>query len=270
MTKIQKLKTISLLVIFILFLAVVPVFSQEIKAGEQFSASVFLNSEQESINAVEGKIVFPADILDLKEIRDGNSIINFWVEEPKNSGNEIIFSGIIPGGYQETNGLIFSAIFEAKKDGASVIEVKDAKILLNDGKGTLTKTAQIFVSKNAIPKIEDRDSPEDFKPEIAQNIGMFNGQWFLVFATQDKNFGIDHYEVKENGNWIIAESPYVLKDQKLRSFIYVKAIDKLGNERIAVLRPKNFLTLYKNYLIWSIIILGIIILYIIRKILWRK
>jgi hypothetical protein len=37
--------------------------------------------------------------------------------------------------------------------------------------------------------------------------------------------------------WIITESPYVLVDQTLNSTIRVKAIDKAGNETIAVLVP---------------------------------
>ena len=37
--------------------------------------------------------------------------------------------------------------------------------------------------------------------------------------------------------WVEAESPYVLKDQSLNSTIRVKAIDKAGNETIAVLVP---------------------------------
>jgi len=290
MTKIQKLKTIAFLAIFMLFFAIqtsaaeirVDSKSQEIKTGEQFSASVFLNTEGESINAVEGKILFPADLLDLKEIRDGNSIINFWVEKPKVTGNQIIFSGIIPGGYQDAKSFLFSVIFQAKTIGNSAIEISDAQVLLNDGKGTLAKTAifnfQFSISKEAsnfegqAPNpIEDIESPEDFKPEISQNIGMFDGQWFLVFATQDKGAGIDHYEILETGNkrqeargWITAESPYVLKDQKLKSYIYVKAVDKAGNEKIETFLPKYPPRWYGQPLIWSIIILGIIIAYLIR------
>ncbi len=53
--------------------------TKEIGVGSQFEVGFFLNTEGEDINAVEGKIIFPKTLLELKEIKDGNSIINFWI-----------------------------------------------------------------------------------------------------------------------------------------------------------------------------------------------
>ena len=123
----------------------------EIEVSQQFKADLFLDTENESINAVESRIVFPEELLEVKEIRDGNSIINFWVERPKATGNQIIFSGIIPGGYQETRGFLLSVVFQAKAEGEGAMEIRDAKVLLNDGKGTPTNVKisnfQFSVSK---------------------------------------------------------------------------------------------------------------------------
>jgi len=257
---------------------------QEIGIGQQFQINLVLDTEDEEINAVEGKIVFQADLLELKEIRDGNSIINFWIDPVRNcvsNGVErpdsICFSGIIPGGYLG-EGFIFSAIFQAKKEGAGIIEIQDAKALQNDGKGTPANTKifnfQFSISKNIsgpefnAPK--DTDPPEEFKPEIARDETLFDGKWFLVFATQDKGTGIDYYEVCEGSKkkCVSAESPYVLKDQKLKSYIYVKAVDKAGNERMAILPPQNPLKWYENYFILGIIIL--IVLGYASRILWPR
>ena len=146
MTKIPKLKTALILAILYFIFFSVPVFAaeisfdaktREVSVGEQFEASIFLNTEGEYINAVEGKVIFPENLLELKEIRDGNSIVNFWIERPKiKSDNQITFSGIIPGGYIGKKGLIFSAIFQSKNEGKGTIEIREAKTLLNDGKGT--------------------------------------------------------------------------------------------------------------------------------------
>jgi hypothetical protein len=38
-----------------------------------------------------------------------------------------------------------------------------------------------------------------------------------------------------------AESPYVLEDQSLRSYVVVKAVDKAGNERVEILYPRRIL-----------------------------
>jgi len=258
---------------------------QEISIGQRFPLDLILNTEDEEINAVEGKIGFPENLLELKEIRDGNSIINFWVEKPRiGSNNQVIFSGITPGGYVGENGLIFSVIFQAKNEGGGVIEISDAKTLLNDGKGTPAQlkisnfqfliSKQISTPQTPILEIKDTEPPEDFKPEIAQNPEMFDGKYFLVFATQDKGSGIDYYALREtrrktiiretDAKWIVAESPYVLKDQKLRSYIYVKAVDKAGNERIAMVEPRYPIRWYEIWWVWVIIII------IVAYIIWRK
>jgi len=257
---------------------------KEIAINQQFQVDIFLNTENEAINAIEGKVVFPEKFLELKEIRDGNSIINFWIERPQAVNGEIIFSGIIPGGYLNKEGLIFSLVFQSIQEGRGQIEIRDIKTLINDGQGTETKTTtsdlQFVISKKApisppiVIEIEDTDLPETFEPAVASDPTMFEGKYFLVFATQDKGSGIDHYEVQENrkqkiedGNWEVAQSPYVLKDQELKSFAYVKAVDKKGNERIVSLSPRHPLKWYKVWWIWVIIILAIIFLYFIRRFL---
>lgn len=269
--------------------------TQEIRLDDQFEVGLFLNTEGEDINAIEGKIVFPTEILELKEIKDGNSIINFWIERPSipksyilNSKSYLPYSGIIPGGYQEAKGFLFSVVFRAEKEGEGVISFGPSQALLNDGKGTPAKLVikdlgfrildlgDLDSKSYILTPPKDIDPPEIFKPEIAQNSEMFDGKWFLVFATQDKKLGIDRYEVLETrykrqatrkNGWVKAESPYVLKDQKLQSYIYIKAIDRVGNERIAVVAPRYPLRWYEQPLIWGIIILLIaVIVYAI----WRK
>jgi len=265
------------------------------QVDKNFEVTLFVNTEQENINAFEGKIIFPNDLLDLKEIRDGNTIVNFWVERPhKEQGTgdkkqgEIAFSGITPGGYEGEKGLLFSAVFRALREGDGVLEVKDVKALLNDGKGTPARLSlspfKFIVSKEdplvpglLIPAPEDIEPPESFKPEIARDSTIFDGKWFLVFATQDKASGVDHYEIletrsgivgtwiKRQGTWMKAESPYVLQDQNLRSWIYVKALDKTGNERIAVVKPRYPLKWYERWEIWIIIVLGLVIAYAVYK-----
>jgi len=314
--------------LFSVFFVLSPLISQaaelklsspnELSVGQQFQVDVILNTEGEQINAIEGKIVFPDELLEVKEIRDGNSIVNFWIERPKaetrkdtntntnlhesvrvdscgetnNSCGFVYFSGIMPGGYNGSQGLILSTIFLAKKEGSGLIEIQKAKTLLNDGKGTEAevriKNLEFRISKSSasqIPnskfQIPDTEPPEDFKPEVAQNPEMFEGKYFLVFATQDKGSGIAGYFVHETTRkkdatridtkrWVEAESPYVLKDQKLKSFIYVKAVDKAGNERIVIVPPKYPLKWYEKGEIWGIIVVAIVIIWLILLIFRKR
>ena len=310
--KVLRRFSVILALLFSVGFAIMPILSfaaelnlisqtQEINTDQQFQVDLILNTEGEQINAVEGKIVFPEDLLEVKEIRDGNSIINFWIERPwilrqtdakpeRKTDADIVFSGIVPGGYNGSQGLILSIIFLAKKGGSGLIEIQNAKTLLNDGKGTEAQLKifnfqfSIFkespISQTPILEIQDTEPPEDFQSEISRDPAIFDGKWFLVFATQDKGSGVDHYEIRETkrkieheteANWVIAESPYLLKDQKLQSYIYVKAVDKAGNERIIIVPPRNPLKWYEKFENWVIIILlAVLVFYILRKILWQK
>jgi GxxExxY protein len=264
--------------------------TKEISITQQFQVDVILNTEGEEINAVEGKIIFPQDILEIKNINNGNSIINFWVEKPRlNNLHEIVFSGITPGGLNSEKGLILSMIWEARKEGQGIIEIRDVRVLKNDGAGTPAEVKISnfqfnikgvgFPKEVQLPEVKDTEPPESFVPEVASDPTIFEGKWFLVFATQDKASGIDYYAVHESTrkrtridtkDWTQAESPYVLKDQKLRSYIYVKAVDKAGNERVVILPPKYPLKWYEEWESWVIIVLLVaLIFYVVRKVLWK-
>lgn len=268
--------------------------TKELGLNQQFQIDVFLNTEDEEINALEGNLAFPNELVDLKEIRNGNSIINFWIDPVRNcvsngveKPDSICFSGIIPGGYKTAKGFIFSAVFTAKKEGEGQMTIEKARALKNDGLGTEAKLTrknlefriqdlgeeQTLYPKSYILNPEkDIIPPESFKPEIAQGPDIYEGQYFLVFATQDKGTGMASYEVRDGlwGKFVAAESPYLLPNQKLNKKIIVKAVDNAGNERREVIYPPNWSPWYENYRIIAIIALGIILAYFIIKTLWRK
>ncbi|OGH87469.1 MAG: hypothetical protein A3J93_02965 [Candidatus Magasanikbacteria bacterium RIFOXYC2_FULL_42_28] len=248
--------------------------------GEQFTASVLVDSVSEPINAFEGKLVFSDDQLEVKEIFIGNSIINFWLDAPKADKGEIRFSGIVPGGFQGDNGLLFSAVFRVLSTGSGAIKFSDYKLLLNDGLGTMAVTTVANLNLTIKPlaigasapdylPFPDGTLPEEFTPELTRSPEEFGNQWFLVFATQDKGSGIDYYEVCEGSqdNCEKTDSPYILKDQNLVGKIFVKAVDKRGNGRLVVLEPPGGLVWYEKYQNYVIILLVSIasILLVLKK-----
>lgn len=258
----------------------------EIKTGDQFETDIFINTENQQINALEGKIIFPNDLLELAEINEAKSIIIFWIEKPRlESNNQILFSGIVPGGYNDKKGELLSLIFKTKKQGSGEINFNNVNVLANDGKGTpldvKISNFKFSISDQAphsglVSEPKDVAPPENFELTIASSTDVFGSKWFVVFATQDKGTGIDHYEIQEttakaqDAKWETTESPYLLKDQNLRSYIYVKAVDKSGNERIAMLQPRYPIKWYEKYENWIIIIIIILLIYFIGKILWKK
>ena len=133
----------------------------------------------------------------------------------------------------------------------------------------MTISSEAPAATPTITKVKDTEPPESFVPEISRDELIANGKWFVVFVTQDKASGIDRYEIKESrqkiltffSRWRVAESPYVLQDQELRSYVFVKAVDKNGNQRIIKIAPRNPLEWYENYENWLIIVLGLLIAY---------
>lgn len=188
---------------------------------------IFLKTDDnESVNAFEMSVEYPSEFLKLRDWSNGNSIINLWIEEPENNNETFSFQGIVPGGgYFGKKGLLMTLYFEGIKEGAAKIKIKsDSRILLNDGLGTQVESSfssaiiKIKLSEGDLPKekpfeFTEKISPEQFTPIISRADEIYDGKYFLVFFTQDKDSGIDHYEISEGErSFEISESPYLLKN----------------------------------------------------------
>lgn len=247
-----------------------------------FAVNVRLNNQGSCINAAEVDLSYPPNLLDAVGVSDGNSILSLWVKSPTiySSYGLISFVGGLPGGYcgrvsgdpslsnqlatiyfefpTSTAGVATSTLFQA----AHLSFLSSTEAVLNDGLGTLaplqtasaTYTAQplrgSYVSVDAMQEAIQNDTtpPEPFTVGIYHDPSLFNGQWFAVFSTVDKQTGIDHYEVAEvppselntpqdQWNWIRAVSPYLIQDQALTDVVAVRAIDIAGNVRVEEYTP---------------------------------
>ena len=284
--------------------------------GDSIMVSVRLDTDEaasECVNAVDAVISYPANIVPV-DISLGESIFSIWVEEPKidTEAQTISFAGGIPNGYcgrvqgdpRLTNKLV-NIVFRspgfsvgAGTADENVAEIKfnpETVAYLNDGQGTQANLVaygtKINLSKtggqgiiNPWKEVVDEDAilPEEFSIALEKDRVAFGGKYYIAFNTQDKQTGIDHYELMEqplaefgtfvwgraDAPWITARSPYVLEDQSLNSIIRVKAIDKAGNEYIATLVPDDSLrTLSKtdilNYLLVAVLVFLLIVVVVI-------
>ena len=255
--------------------------SEEYQLNDTFIVEMKIDSEDECINTIKANLSFSNDILKAIDFSQGGSFLILWVQPPKiDQGSGIIsFTGGIPGGYcgilpgdpGESN-LLGKIIFQSQEvEWESGHEIKakvefldTSQVLLNDGLGTpaeLTTKGAVFTilpKKMGVTKDEwqeelkkDTIPPELFQLEIHQDLAIFEGKYFIIFFTTDKQTGIDYYELKEGEkDWRETSSPYLLEDQDLRSIIKVKAIDKAGNERIAEFIPPE-----KPFPYWIIILI---------------
>jgi hypothetical protein len=258
--------------------------SGEYYKGDVFIVDARIDVEKECINTVEANLSFPQDILEVVDFSEGDSILSFWLKRPvAEQGKGLIsFSGGIPAGYcgeipgdPGRSNLLTRIIFRVKEDRAGSVELKfldNSQVLLNDGFGTLTKLAvksadfAINSGSSSAVKTEwqqeinkDAYPPEQFGIQIDRDASIFNNQYFIVFFTTDKQTGIAYYEIKEGEkDWKKGESPYLLEDQKLKSIIKVRAVDKAGNEAIAEYSPEITEKPFPRNIIFLIIILLIL------------
>lgn len=268
---------------------------QDYYVGELIPVKLLVDTENETLNGFEIYINYSEEFASLESISDVNSIVNFWVT--RNAGINNNFTGVSIGGYKGSNGLVMQLNFRAKKIGQSVISLRNnSQVMLHDGLGTAAKldltqnfllnvvpgkarAKQSTVSSPEALRTKDKEPPEDFVPIIARSPNAFDNKYFLIFITQDKGSGIDHYEVQEALNnqpslegWKSANSPYLLEDQGLSRYIFVKAVDRAGNEKIAGLKPQ--FQIYPRWFNWLIAVLVILILllilFVIIKTIGRK
>ncbi len=146
---------------------------------------------------------------------------------------------------------------------ADVRILDTSRVYMHDGRGTEAElsvgTSRIILSAGTSTPNDtwiadvrsDTIAPELFEVTLARSPAAADNRWFIAFTTTDKQSGLDHYEVLETdpdrfgllswlpreSHWIEAQSPYVLRDQKLTSKILVKAVDKNGNERVVEYTP---------------------------------
>ncbi len=256
----------------------------------EFRVAVNISAEN-SINAIAAAVSFSPEI-EPYDVSDGSSIINLWLDKPHWDENTrlLTFSGIIPGGFSGKDAPLLILKLKVADDskGKALLSFnqEQTKIYLHtpDGIEDELELTELYLpiahGKENIPvKLPDANPPEPFIPVIARYPSVLGNKWFLVFSTQDKASGLFGYEIAEkrgklveNYNkllWKAAKSPFLLDDQELKSYVYVKAIDKIGNEQIVFLLPQEPLAWHEKYLIF-IVIIGIIIVGVIMYIIWKK
>lgn len=248
---------------------------EEFSEGDTFVAKLRIDNEGACINAADVRLQFPEHIKAI-DVSRGDSIFTLWVSEPTVNASErvVSFSGGIPGGYcgrvagdPGVSNVLASIIFtvpnlpQGETSRVGTLEfLPGTAVLLHDGFGTpaplTTKGRDIrSVANGAVPTNDwvlelqkDTVPPEHFSIELRADDALFAKNYYIVFSTNDKQSGLDHFEVIEErlpqaqdggrkAVWKRAYSPYMLTDQRLRSLIRVKAIDKAGNERVAEFAP---------------------------------
>jgi hypothetical protein len=238
-------------------------------------ATIRLDNQGECLNAVNVALGFPQETLRAVDVGRGNSILSLWVEEPllDNERGLVTFAGGIPGGYcgriqgdpalSNVLAKIVFTVIDGSVTTAPITVLSQSRAYLHDGQGTAVEVqpqhAEVRIQSEAngkpnpwVDEVEaDTVPPDPFTVEVQTTHGVFNGRYYLVFGTQDKQSGVDHYEYLEQGVWRPVESPHELRGPFTLRDIQVKAVDKAGNERVAISEQKE---LPRRPLVWEDIV----------------
>ena len=255
--------------------------------GDTFVLTVRLDTGlDECVNATTIELRYPTDWMKASAVSKGESLLTLWTEEPKvDHENGIVrFEGGIPAGYcgriqgdpGKTNVLakvIFSIpgnmIGGKVATGPEPLPVSFGPatvVLLNDGFGTpapltlvsgaYTRVLTSLGRRNEWLDIVQQDNiaPDLFSIALESEKNTFQGKYFIIFSTVDKQSGVHHYEVMEDDPqrfgltrtkegekalFVSATSPYVLSDQQLGSRVIVRAFDHAGNVQEAIMAPRS-------------------------------
>lgn len=247
-----------------------------VRIGDTFATSLVLHSDTDSINALEGSVLFDS-ALSLIDIRLAGSLVPLWVTPPveKEKGN-VSFAGVLPGGYQG-DGTVFTLVFKAIQKGTAHISLSsDTAAYKDDGRGTkatlvLSKYILSVGSASGAPQTvqleADNTPPETFLPSINSGTPFGLDGPVLIFTTQDKNSGIASYEIarsyasrakEESLTWRTVQSPYVLEAGDSTYYLYVRAVDRAGNTRVVTIPPQEFSPIAVVLLWWPLLLIGLL------------
>lgn len=263
---------------------------KQVAVGDVVQMEILLDAEQDDINAAEVKVSASGEFLKLKDWSDGGSLINYWAEKASVDKTGILkFQGVIIGGFKGKGGKLLTLYYEALKPGKASVSIETfTTVYLNDGLGTkanLTFTGAMITigkeetaeevtpmidivppEKRKIISIIDTVPPETVEAELSRSKDFFDGQWFLAFSASDSGSGMDYFEVKEgDGDWIRAESPYLLINQKTDHDIFIKAVDKNGNSKIITLKFRQYELVKTILSVLAALLIVVAVLWILRK-----
>lgn len=146
-----------------------------LKIGESFTLSVYVNSGEQAINAVSGSISFPVDKLIVEDILSDKTIFNFWSVDPgySNIDGSINFEGIVFNpGFIGQRGDVVKINFKATEEGFGSIDLVEGMVLANDGEGTdvLDKFSSIDFTISGILDDEIEKSEGDLIESTDENV----------------------------------------------------------------------------------------------------
>lgn len=106
--------------------------------GDTLEAVVKIDTEGAGINAVQGTLQYPKDILQAIKLDKSDSVFDFWLQEPtySNEAGRVTFAGGSTVGSVGKSLQVFRIVFTVKGSGRAELVLADAAVTASDGSGT--------------------------------------------------------------------------------------------------------------------------------------
>jgi hypothetical protein len=107
--------------------------------AQTFTVNVLVSSSDQPMNAAQGVVTFPKDLLEVTGVSKVGTKMSLWVQEPSfsNAAGTVRFEGIVLNpGYQGGAAKVLSISFKVKGAGSASVAFSSGTVLANDGKGT--------------------------------------------------------------------------------------------------------------------------------------
>jgi hypothetical protein len=171
--KFVAISVFAFLPIFTIFAADLYILpsSKDLNVGDNLSVSVYVDSLDQTMNAVSFRISYPEDLLKFVSLSKTGTIISLWVQEPKGGNGEVLAEGIVLNpGFAGSRGKILNITFKALNSGKADLSFVSGAVLANDGLGTNIlknmKGGSYTISKVSIekPSISYLPTPKIISP----------------------------------------------------------------------------------------------------------
>lgn len=234
---------------------------------------IFLLPTTTPINAIEGTLLLPEGAKTSK-LYTGASVVQSWVEAPRESDGAIRFAGIIPGGFvgsaQAGQGLTGSSpLFSFELTGSTgPVFLTEAAAYLNDGEGTRIPVADATLKETLVAggasQEEDRTPPEYVEATLVEEPSVAEGRPAILISAFDAQSGIDRFEVQEgDGAWTVSGEAYEVRDGSGLVPISVRAYDRAGNFIETRVEGKNAPYLKLGYALVGLVLLIIVLMAVV-------
>ena len=142
--------------------------SSVVIVGEPFFIDVKVMAT-DNINAVELEIAYPDDRLGIDNLRDGESVLSIWTEDPvAENGRVMLSGGTFRRGFSGEHRIIRMR-GTALRPGQIKISFTDAALVRGDGEGSQIRSQNIVLNDLSIRAVSQADVTSDELSEIVRH-----------------------------------------------------------------------------------------------------